>query len=98
MTPPIPDRQLVRLASDNTVIYEEARRWYLSLGPSAAGALVEGLRDRKLGSVCHWRILLILREFALPSTLPAILEAFRAALDQKDPIVLPGAHGNARCI
>jgi HEAT repeat protein len=92
MTPPIPpDQQLIRLASDNQSIYQDARSRFLTLGPSTAATLIEGLEDERLGSVCHWRILLLLREFALPSTFPAILKAFRSAVDRKDPVVLPGA-------
>jgi hypothetical protein len=88
---PLADEQLIRLASDDPRIYDDARRWFLSQGPSVAPALVKGLYDKGLGDVGHWRILLLLREFALPSTLPAVLKAFRAALADKNWIVLPGA-------
>ncbi|MEZ5351529.1 MAG: HEAT repeat domain-containing protein [Bryobacteraceae bacterium] len=88
---PTPQEQLVRLASDSQSIYEDAWEWFRSEGPSSAPVLVEGLGNDRLGLVCHWRILLLLREFALPSTLPAILAAFRKSLERKDPIVLPGA-------
>lgn len=91
MTSPTAEQQLVRLASDNGAIYKDAWRWFLAQGPAVASVLVRGLKDSGLGSVCHWRILLVLRELALPSTLPAILERFRLALEQRDPIVLPGA-------
>jgi HEAT repeat protein len=86
-----PEYQLFRLASDNTSIYQSARQWFWDQGPSIAPVLVAGLDDAKLGSICHWRILLLLREFALPSTLPAVLKAFRRALERGDVIVLPGA-------
>src|ERR1044071_4711467 len=86
-----PEEQLIRLASDNTSIYQDAWRWFLDQGPSIAPVLIAGLDDSDLGSVCHWRILLILREFAVPSTLPAVLKSFRRALERKDVIVLPGA-------
>lgn len=33
----------------------------------------------------------MLREFALPATLPAILKSLRLARERKDPIVTPGA-------
>lgn len=91
MTPTEPHDQLIRLASDAASIYDDARRWFLSGGPSVVPILVEGLDEPRLGSVAHWRILLLLRELALPSTLPAIVKAFRAALQEKNPIVLPGA-------
>jgi HEAT repeat protein len=86
-----PHDQLIRLASDSPGIYQDAWRWFVSGGASIVPILVEGLGDERLGSVAHWRILLILRELALPSTLPTILEAFHAALRQRNPIVLPGA-------
>jgi HEAT repeat protein len=86
-----PEQQLIRLASDNTAIYQDAREWFFDQGPSIVPVLVEGLERSDLGSVAHWRILLLLREFALPSTLPAILKAFRRALDTRNFIVLPGA-------
>jgi HEAT repeat protein len=88
---PTAEQQLIRLASDNKGIYQDAWRWFLSQGPSIAPILVGGLEDSELGSVGHWRILLVLQELALPSTLPAILKAFRLALERKDPIILPGA-------
>jgi HEAT repeat protein len=86
-----PEQQLIRLASDNTAIYEDARQWFFDQGPSIAPVLIDGLDKSDLGSVAHWRILLLLREFAEPSTLPAILKAFRQALETKNFIVLPGA-------
>jgi HEAT repeat protein len=85
------EQQLERLASDNKRIYQSARRWFLDQGPAIAPVLVSGLDDADLGSVAHWRILLLLREFALPSTLPAVLKAFRSAFERTDVIVLPGA-------
>lgn len=88
---PTPQEQLIRLASDNTSIYEDARDWFRQQGSARVPTLLEGLENDRLGLVCHWRILLLLREFALPSTLPAILAAFRKAFARKDPIVLPGA-------
>jgi HEAT repeat protein len=91
MTPSDPEQQLIRLASDNASIYQDAWRWFLTQGPAIAPVLIAGLQDSELGSVGHWRILLVLRELALPSTLPAILNSFRRALARKDPIVLPGA-------
>jgi HEAT repeat protein len=91
MMPAQPHDQLIRLASDAASIYDDARRWFLSRGQSIVPVLVEGLEDKRLGSVGHWRILLLLRELGLPSTLPVILKAFHAALEEKNPIVLPGA-------
>lgn len=86
-----PEDQLVRLASDDKPIYQSAWRWFLDQGPAIAPVLVSGLDDPDLGSIAHWRILLVLREFALPSTLPAVLKAFRSAFERTDVIVLPGA-------
>jgi HEAT repeat protein len=91
MTSPTAEEQLFRLASDNPNISEDARNWFVVRGASIAQVLVTGLEDSSLGSVCHWRILLILRELGLASTLPAILKAFTLALERKDAIVLPGA-------
>lgn len=86
-----PEHQLIRLASDNLAIYQDTRQWFFDQGPAITPVLIAGLERSELGSVAHWRILLLLREFALPSTLPAILKAFREALETKDFIVLPGA-------
>lgn len=85
------DRQLDRLASDAASIYEDAFRWFRAQGPAAAPTLHRGLGDRTLGSTGRWRILLLLRELALPSTLPAVMSAFREALAESNPVVLPGA-------
>jgi HEAT repeat protein len=83
--------QLFRLASDNQSIYEAGRQWFLDQGQDIAPVLADALDNPRLGSIAHWRILLLLREFALPSTLPAVLKAFRSALERDDVIVLPGA-------
>lgn len=83
--------QLDRLATDEPMIYQDAWRWFVEQGPAVAPTLVDGLSQPALGGVCHWRILLVLRELRLPSTLPAILTAFDAALAADNPIVLPGA-------
>jgi HEAT repeat protein len=91
MTSPDTDDQLIRLASDNARMYQDAERWFLDRGAAVAPALVEGLDNLSLGSVGRWRILLVLRALHLPETLPAILKAFRGALADRDPIVLPGA-------
>jgi HEAT repeat protein len=91
MTKPDPEQQLIRLASDNESIYQDAWQWFVSQGPLALSTLEQGLEDDGLGSVGHWRILLVLRQLALPSTLPAILKSFRLAQQRRDPIVLPGA-------
>ena len=86
-----PHDQLDRLASDNQGIYADAVRWFAAQGAAAAPVLVAGLDDERLGSVAHWRILLLLRQLRIPSTLPAVLEAFRKAMAKSDVIVLPGA-------
>jgi HEAT repeat protein len=83
--------QLFRLASDNQAIYQAGRQWFLDQGPDIAPVLADALDNPRLGSIAHWRILLLLREFALPSTAPAVLKAFRNALERDDVIVLPGA-------
>jgi HEAT repeat protein len=85
------DEQLIRLASDEASVYRDAWRWFLAQGSPIATPLAQALDNERLGSVGHWRILLVLRELAVPSTLPAIVTAFRRALAQNNPIVLPGA-------
>ncbi|WP_431272987.1 hypothetical protein ACQ858_12085 [Variovorax ureilyticus] len=85
------EAQLDRLASDAAPVYEDAFRWFRAQGPAAAPLLLRGLDDRALGPTGRWRVLLLLRELALPSTLPAVLGSFREALAQGDPVVLPGA-------
>lgn len=85
------DLQLDRLASDAASIYEDAFRWFRAQGPAAAPLLLRGLDDRTLGATGRWRILLLLRELALPSTQPAVLSAFREALAESNPIMLAGA-------
>ena len=89
--PSVFQSQLFRLASDNSGIYQDAWRWLLDQGASIAPDLVAALGNEALGSVAHWRILLILREFAVPSTFPAIREALRRAIEHRNPIVIPGA-------
>jgi len=84
-------QMLVDLASDAPGVYEAAEAWFLQQGLAMVPALLSGLENELLGSVCHWRILLILREFAEEKTLLAILKAFERALRDGDPIVLPGA-------
>lgn len=91
MTDEQDDRQLDRLASDTASIYEDAFRWFRARGAEDAPLLLRGLADRTLGSTGHWRILLLLRELALPSTQPAVLRALAQALAANDPVVLPGA-------
>jgi HEAT repeat protein len=86
-----PEHQLIRLASDNTSIYQAARQWFLDQGPSITSILIGGLEDADLGSVAHSRILWLLQQFELPSTLPAVLKTFQRALDHKDFIALPAA-------
>lgn len=91
MTPDDVRAQLSRLASDRPPVHQAAWRWFLSQGPAAAPALAAGLEDEALGSIAHWRILLILRDLREPSALPAIVRAFRAAVARGDVVVLPGA-------
>ena len=85
------ERHLIDLASDNQEIQKAAESWFVQQGPDITSSLARGLDDDDLGSVCHWRILRLLQHFAKQETLPAILKAFRRALERKDPIVLPGA-------
>lgn len=86
-----PEQQLIRLASDNRAIYQDAREWFFAQGPSIVPILIEGLERSELGSVAHRRMLMLLQEFALPSTQPAILKVLRRALETKNVIVLSGA-------
>jgi len=81
------EQRLLDLACDIPAINRDAQAWFLEQGPGVAPALAAALEDRRLGSICHRRILLLLRQFAQEQTLPAIL----AALDRGDPIVRPGA-------
>ena len=90
MTPDVFE-QLVRLADHTPGIYQDAWRWFLAQGTAGVPGLVEGLDDPRLGAVCHWRILLVLRELRVASTLPAILAAYRSAVATGNVIVLPGA-------
>ena|SRR5256885_1530073 len=83
--------QLVNLASDVPDIYEAARNWFIRQGPEITTALVQGLDDDRLGSVCHWRILLLLRYFAKEETLAAILKVLQRSLQQRNFTVLSGA-------
>ena len=41
--------------------------------------------------MAHWRILRILAQLALPSTVPAILAAYERARVERDVIAMPGA-------
>lgn|SRR5262249_38914094 len=84
-------QQLINLASDDLDIYHAAHSWFVDQRSEITMSLIEGLDDERLGSVCHWRILLLLRHFVKEETLPAILKAFHRALALRDPIVLPGA-------
>ena len=85
------ERQLIDLASDVPGIYEAARAWFIQQGPGIVPALVQALDNDRLGSVCHWRILLLLRYFAQEETLPALLKVLHRSLQRRDYIVLPGA-------
>jgi HEAT repeat protein len=83
--------QLVNLASDVPDIYEAARNWFIRQGPEVTTALIQGLDDDRLGSICHWRILLLLRYFAKEETLAAILKVLQRSLQQRNFTVLSGA-------
>src|SRR5262245_2060340 len=85
------NQQLINLASDRLELYQQAYSWFVQRGPETTSVLAQALDDVSLGSVCHWRILLLLRHFAKEETLPAILKALHRALSPYDPIVLPGA-------
>jgi HEAT repeat protein len=84
-------QRLISLADDRPESYQAAYAWFVHQGPEATGALSEALDDASLGSVCHWRILLLLGHFAREETLPAVLNALHRALSPYDPVVLPGA-------
>ena len=90
MTPDI-RHQLMRLADHTPSTYQSAWRWCLAQGPPIAPALAEALRDEGLGNVAHGRILLVLRDLRVPSTLPAVLSAYRTAVSTRNVIVLPNA-------
>lgn len=86
------NERLVDLASDIPEIYETANAWFLRHGIECASVLINALDDESLGSICHWRILLLLRHFPEEKKLVSvILKALRRALQSNDPIVLPGA-------
>ncbi|OEU63262.1 MAG: hypothetical protein BA867_07760 [Desulfobacterales bacterium S5133MH16] len=87
----LPKQKLIDLASDNEMIYESASNWFIKQGPEITDVLIEGLENDMLGSICHWRILLLLRYFAKIETLPAILKQLRLALQEKNSTVLSGA-------
>jgi HEAT repeat protein len=84
-------QQLISLASDRPESYQAAYSWFVQQGSEITSALAEALDDVSLGSVGHWRVLLLLRHFAKEETLPAILNTLHRALSRYDPIVLPGA-------
>lgn len=81
------ERQLFDLVSDIPALNEQARLWFLSQGSGIVDILINALEDRRLGSVGHWRILLLLRSFAQEKTLSAILKV----LHDNDPITRPAA-------
>jgi len=81
------ERQLLNLASDRPEVNRAAAAWFLTKGKGVAPALAAALDDVRLGAVCHWRILLVLRQLKIKSTLPAILQV----LWRNDPITRPGA-------
>jgi HEAT repeat protein len=83
--------QIVNLAADRPQIYQPAQKWFLQQGEKIVPLLVQGLEDESLGSVCHWRILVLLQYFAQEETIPAILQALRTALERRNHIVIPGA-------
>jgi HEAT repeat protein len=90
MTPEF-ERQIIRLASDSTVISSDARDWLAGQGARAAPALAEALDAERLGSSAQTRMLLLLAEIAAPETLPSVLAAFERALARQDPVLMAGA-------
>jgi HEAT repeat protein len=85
------ERRLIDLACDQAGLFERAQEWFIEQGPEIIPVLVQGLENDDLGSVGHWRILLLLRHFGREEALPAVLAATWSAVRRKDPIVLPGA-------
>ena len=81
------ERQIFDLASDIPVLNEQARQWFLSQGPDIVDILMNALEDRRLGSVGHWRILLLLRSSPQARILPAVLKV----LGNDDTITRPAA-------
>ncbi|MEO8335115.1 MAG: HEAT repeat domain-containing protein [bacterium] len=86
-TPAEIEQRLLDLASELPQVNGTAQEWFLGRGAAIAPMLAEALNDKRLGSVAHWRILLLLRELRVESTLPAVLAALRSG----DPIARPGA-------
>jgi hypothetical protein len=80
------ETQLFELASDIPTLNEPARLWFLSQGSSIVDILIDALEDRRLGSVGHWRILLLLRSFAQEKTLPAVLKYCTITIQLLDPL------------
>jgi HEAT repeat protein len=88
---PLPDRQLLALASDAPGVWEEAAAAILALGTASLPLLERGLEDPRLGSVAHWRILLLLRQLGRAESVPAIRRALGRALEERDSSVTFGA-------
>ncbi|MEW6732878.1 MAG: hypothetical protein AB1489_16250, partial [Acidobacteriota bacterium] len=85
------ESQLIDLASDRPELYQAAYTWFTQQGPAITSALVQGLDNEYLGSVGHWRILLLLQHFAQKETLPAILKTLQRALSRRNNVVIPAA-------
>ena len=85
------EQQLINLASDRPEIYKSANSWFIKQGSKITPILVEGLSNDRLGSICHWRILILLQYFAKEETLPAIIKILHIAIKQHNSITIHGA-------
>src|SRR4051812_31357419 len=86
-----PDSDLSELGNDSPGIWESAAARLAERGAAALPVLERGLNDDRLGSVTHWRMLLVLRELAREESIPLIRTALRRALTRRDSTVIHGA-------
>lgn len=86
-----PDPELLELASDAPGAWQEAAARVRARGLDALPLLERGLKDDRLGSTAHWRILLVLRELALKESLAVVRTALQRALVRGDWAVTTGA-------
>ena len=85
------DGDLLELADDSADVWQAAGARLKARGAAAVPILERGLGDDRLGSVAHWRMLLVLRELRLEETVPLIRAALRRALSRRDSTVIQGA-------
>jgi HEAT repeat protein len=85
------DHDLLELANDSPGIWEAAGARLMEKGAAALPILKRGLNDDRLGSVAHWRMLLVLRKLAREESIPLIRTVLRRALTRRDSSVINGA-------